>query len=302
MTHLAPEPDLNRPLTHQVLGINNVAYSPDGDLLATSDVQMNVVVRRNDHVVVERNLRSELDKVRPTERVRGLAFSSTGEMVFVAAADTVYAISCHTGDTVWSYQPPRSFGFLVISPVALTAMNGHVAASFDNGSVAVWDEAGNLRCLWQDNDAPRHFAFGWDGKQLVGTDSFSLCVWGAMTRAKEIRIPLPCRAFGFAAAPSGAIVAIRTLQEISVWDVEARRVLFSVPAEPGLPVLAFHPTRPWLAVAVRNSVMLLDDRGMVLERQEVSDANILAMAFHPNDPVLALGLASEELVKISLTA
>lgn len=300
MPHLAPEPDLNRPLTHHVLGINHVVYSPDGRHIATSDVQMNVAVYRDGELVMERNLRSESDKVRPTERIRGLQFSADGRRVFVAAADTVFALETATGDTAWSYEPPRSFGFLIISPVALTAMGGLVAASFDNGSVAVWDENGVLRCLWQDNDSPRQFVFGYEGTRLVGTDSFSLCIWSATSRAKELRIPLPNRAFGFAASPSGKFVALRTLQDIVLWDVEQRRVMATVPAEPGLPVLAFRPGAETFAVAARDSVILMGYDGRETARYRVEGGQILSMAFRNDGKELALGLSTEELRTIEL--
>jgi WD40 repeat protein len=300
MPHLAPEPDLHRPLTHHVLGINHVTYSSDGRLLATSDVQMNVAVYRDGEIVMERNLRNESDKVRPTERIRGLEFSGDGTRVFAAAADTVYALDVATGATAWTYEPPRSFGFLIISPVALTAMGGLVAAAFDNGSVAVWDENGVLRCLWQDNDAPRQFQFGYEGTRLVGTDSFSLCIWNATSRSKEIRIPLPSRAFGFAAARSGKVVALRTLQDIVLWDVEERRVMASAPAAPGLPVLAFRPGGEEIAVAARDCVILMDYAGRESARYRQPDAQILSMAFRPDGKELALGLSTEEVRTIAL--
>ena len=300
MTHTVPEPDINRPLTHQVPGINNVAYSPDGRVIATSDVQMNVVVRLGDEVISERNLASEFDKIRPTERIRGLQFSANGNRLFVAAADTVHALNPLTSETIWSYEPPRSFGFLIISPVALTAEGGLVAASFDNGSVAVWDEEGNLKCLWQDNDAPRKFTFTAEGTRLIGTDSFSLCVWDATTRDKPVRIPLPSRAFGFAASRYGRVVAMRTLQEIVLWDVAERRPIAHVPAEPGLPVIAFHPKGELLAVAARDAAMLLDYDGQEVARHAVPEGQILAMAFRPDGRELALGLSNETLQRIPL--
>ncbi|MGV3618241.1 MAG: WD40 repeat domain-containing protein [Fimbriimonas sp.] len=300
MPHLAPEPNLHTPLTHQVPGINHVVYSTDGEAVATGDVRMNVSVHRGGAVVMERNLGSESDKVRPTERIRGLEFSGDGRLLFVAAADTVYALDAATGATVWSYEPPRSFGFLIISPIALTAMGGLVAASFDNGSVAVWDEAGTLRCLWHDNDAPRHFALGYEGSRLIGTDSFTLCVWNATSRSKDTRIPLPSRAFGFAASRMGRIVAIRTLREIVLWDVEERRSILSVPAEPGLPVIAFHPSEPKFAVAARGNVVVRDFAGVELGRHSEPDALVLSMAFAPDRNELTLGLSTEELRTIAL--
>lgn len=300
MPHLAPEPNLNRPLTHHVLGINHVVYSPDGRYIATSDVQMNVAVYRDGELVMERNLRSESEKVRPTERIRGLEFSTNGERVFVAAADTVYALDVQTGSTAWVYEPPRSFGFLIISPVALTAMNGLIAAAFDNGSVAVWDENGVLRCLWQDNDAPRQFNFGYEGTRLIGTDSFSLCVWNASTRTKDVRIPLPSRAFGFACSKSGNVVALRTLQDIVLWNVEERRIIATVPAEPGLPVLAFRPGGEELAVAARDSVIVMDYAGRETARYRENGAQILSMSFRPDGKELALGLSTEELSTIEM--
>ncbi len=291
MAHTLTEPDINRPLTHQIPGINRLAYSPDGQKLATGDIQMNVAVYVGDTLVFERNLGSELEKVRPTERIRGLAFSGDGRTLFVAAADTIHAINSETGETVWAYEPPRSFGFLVISPVALSCQGGLLAASFDNGSVAVWDEAGKLKCLWQDNDAPRFLAFGFEGTRLIGTDSFSLCAWGSTSRSKDVRIPLPNRAFGFAASPDGKRVAIRTLQQIVFWDLESKAVLGSAVAEPGLPVMAFDPTGEVLAVVSGHRVLQIDSSGAVRREDEMEGKEILSLAYRPDGRAIAVGLA-----------
>lgn len=295
MAYLATEPDLSLPLTHRVPGINHVAYLPEGSGRVISDVRMNIRHLDDQGERWSRNLGSKLDKVRPTERIRGLCLSPSGHRVYVAAADTVYALDAATGDIVWKYEPPRSWGFLVISPIALAcAPNGEVTASFDNGSFTVWDEDGQVKGLWQDNDAPRHLFYAADGQRLVGSDSFSLCLWDPAMRKRVVRLPLQDRAFAMASSSVAAVATIRTLHHLVLWDLHERREMARVPVEPGLPLIAFHPNGELLATTGRSGVVVLDLSLHEVARFDVPDATVLAITFSPDGREVSLGLSNDE--------
>src|SRR6185312_9893508 len=124
------EPEVTR-LGH---GINHLAYSPDGKLLACSDVRMNVrVIERSmdpgtersanpphpfsgyprpdmdptwappvefdriEKLLLTRNLFVGDDKIRPTQRIRGLEFTRDSEKLVIAAADTLHCVDSRTG-------------------------------------------------------------------------------------------------------------------------------------------------------------------------------------------------------------
>ncbi len=192
-----PDPILKPgPLAHFEHGFNRVAVSADGRFIATSDVDMNIVVRQGEEVVFDGNFGSDNDKIRPTERVRGLAFSPGGDTLYIAAGSEVAAIRTTTWMPAWYYEPPRSFGFLIVSPIALdVAATGDVAVAFDNGSIVVWDGNGTKKETIRDNDSPRWMRFVAGGSELVGSDSFSLCKWHPAERKKKSKIVPQSRIF-----------------------------------------------------------------------------------------------------------
>lgn len=283
------------------VGINHIAFDPVGGGLAFSDMSMNVVRMVGDRPVAKANLSSPNEKVRPTERIRGLAFSPDSRHLFVAAADTLYALNALDLSVVWIYEPPRSFGFLIISPSALAvSRNGDLAASFDNGSMAVWDSSLSLKALWQDNDTPRTLSFSADGRELTGSDSFTICSWDVASRTKRNRLRLPDRAFGTACHPDKPLVAIRTLQRMELWDLSQGRSVCQATTSPGLPICTFHPENSHLFVGSRNGVTEFDASLCPIRQFAVSDANVLSLALRPLDFQLTMGLSTGELRSVSV--
>jgi WD40 repeat protein len=278
------EPSLN-----QLPGINQIAFSPDGTRCATGDTGMRVRIERNGKTVVERDLRSTSEKARTTERVRGLGFSHDGKLLYVAAGERLRALSSDNGAEKWAYSPPRSFGFLVISPVGLATTGDQVAACFDNGSMAVWSPEGRMRAIWHDNDSPRYLSFLGDGNRLVGCDSFSVCVWDPATRRRLMKLRLPDRVYGLSVSPTANIAATRTLYSVQLWDLDLATMLSQVPVGQGLPIVAFHPERQWLAVADKWAVNLVDFSGRFIDRYDCGPAAVLSLAFRPDGRTLAVG-------------
>lgn len=275
-------------------GINHIAYSPDGKTIATSDVHMNVQVTRGGETIFSQRFRSKQDKIRPTDRVRGLQFSLDGRLLFVAAADTLRALEVESGDEIWSYTPPRSFGFLVISPICLTSRDGDVAAAFDNGSMAVWSESGIMKSLWHHNDAPRTLEFASEGALLVGTDSFSLTGWNWETRKQTFKMPMPARVYGMAVSRRELVAGTRTLHGIHLWDLAQQKAIGAMPVGFGLPLLAFSPTAPLMAYSERHSVMLCDLEGQIVDQRPVQDAAIVSLAFSRDGQEIAVGCTDNQ--------
>ncbi len=275
------------PLLEHSKGLNHLAFGPDGSRLAVADTALNVEVREGDRLVWTRSLASTNYKVLGIQRIRGIAFAPDGSALYALASDILYALDATTGEELWRYQPPRALGFLVVSTSSLAVRaDGLVAAAFDNGAIGVWSPDGTLKGLWKDIDTQRHMAFLPDGR-LVGDDSFGLTVFDVDTRKRVRRTSLHDRAFGLATSATGR-VAVRTLHE--AWQMSPEGEIFAkTPVQPGLPLLAFHPTDPILALSAAHAVYLVDAEGEIVQRIPVEDTTVVSMTIGPDGRVIVGG-------------
>lgn len=279
-------------------GINHVAVSPNGLLTAMSDVDMNVRVESKSGIEFKQNFHSKNEKIRPTDRVRGLSFSADGLQLFVASGDRVLSFSTITWFQVWEYVAPRSFGFLIISPIALGASRmGDFVGAFDNGSMTVWSEDGVRKQVIRDNDSPRWLRFADDGASILGTDSFSVCRWKLSNGVRKDKIALKDHAFGFAADSKCQTFAIRTLSEISLWDFDSREMLTRFPVSASIPLLAFHPSLPLLVCGEQNRIKVVDYAGEVLEEYALDVASALSIGFSVDGSEMLVGCTDLNLIR-----
>lgn len=281
----------------QSRGLNNIVFSPTGGLIATSDVRMNVVVRREQEIVFSANYENINPKIRATDRIRDLAFHGD-RYLWIAAGETVRQIDLNNGAELLNYVAPRDWGFLVISPTSISiAPDGSVAVAFDNGGIAIWSEHGEPLQQWTDNDGPRKINFLDDGRRLFGTDSFSLCVWDVATREKVNRWPLEGRAFGLAVSPEHKWVAVRGLHEAVVWDLRTGTPFARFNVRPGLPLLQFHPHKPWLGLGAQNGIDVVDvSLSERVEWLRLENASLISFAFSPEGNLLLAGTSEETLI------
>lgn len=284
------------PLLEHSKGLNQLAFRPDGVRLAVADTALSVEVHEGERLVWTRSLASINYKASGIQRVRGLLYAPNGSALYALGTDVLFSLDGETGEPLWVYQPPRTLGFLVVSTAALAVRSdGLVAASFDNGAIGIWSPEGTLRGLWKDVDTQRHMAFLPDGR-LVGDDSFGLTVFDVDTRKRVHRTSLRDRAFGLAASPDGRL-AVRTLHE--AWQMTPEgEILARTLVEPGLPLLAFHPTEPRLALGGAHAVTTVDALGKVLDRMPVEDTTVVSMTYAPGG-ALVVGGADRSLRTLS---
>lgn len=274
------------PLSTPGFGTNQIAFSADGRVVAYADTGMNVRVERDGEAVLRRGIATDDSKANGVARIRGLALSPQGETVYAAAADRVLAFDSETGAEKWAYAAPRSFGFLVISPVCLAAVGETVVAGFDNGSLACW-EGGTLRGLWHENDAPRWLGI-LPNFELAGCDGFSLITWDVVTHRRTQRILLSDRAYAMAVSPHSLMAATRSLHQIELWDLETGATMAQIPVGLGLPLLAIHPSQPLLAFSEGDVATLADFEGRPIASFECG-THIFSLAFAPDGQTLVAG-------------
>ncbi len=249
---------LLHPPASLAVGVNQVAVSRDTRLVATGDVNIMIRVYEGDEVLWEKWVGSHDAKVRVTQRVRSLQFSPGGEMLLVAAADRLWAFGSRTGEVLWEYTPPRSLGFLIVSPLSISiSQSNEVAVSFDNGRIRFIRTDGSLIGQWKDVDVQSHVALLRDEKRMVGCDT-AINVFDLYQRKRAARIRLPERAIAMSVGGPYEQVAVRTIHEVLIADLETEKIVARAKTHVGIPLVAFHPFEPIIAVSEQFGVTLMD--------------------------------------------
>ena len=229
-------------------------------------------------------------KVRPTQRIRGLAFGRLGDRLIVAGADRLRCISLAPAAPNWTVVPPRSFGFLVSSPLTLAVSDSdYVAAGFDNGTIGIWTPLGSKLILRRESNAPRCIAFAENDDLVIGTDGFSLCSWDTARGRPRLRKLLGERSYGSACWKKGSVVAVRFLGSVGVMDVQTGGLIWARGVGVGLPLLAFEPETGLLAVPEEHAVTVYDFEGHELFRRSLAGGVVTSVAFHPKSGDIAIG-------------
>ena len=269
--------------------IQSIAFASNPELYATGDTQRNVKVWHRGNILFQLNLSSRYDKVKPTERIRGLAFSPTGETLYTACGDQLRAYSMTTGEVRWAYQPPRHFGFLIISPIALSvAASGDVAIATDAGKMSVWTSEGAMKSHWWDNDNPRHIAFVNDDR-IIGTDSFSVCTWKSALGRKQDKRRLVERAYGFASTSDGSRFCLRSIRAVELFDTESLELVEKYPIDFGPPLVSISNDGAKVAVGGLNDVYIYDVGRDNSQRLHIGSAAPRSLKISPNGHQIAVG-------------
>lgn len=277
----ALEPSRNF-LAHDA-AVNQVVVSPLDGTLATADVNMQVRVWRGGSLLREYDSRSFLDKVRPTERVRGLAFGNHSDVLFMAAGQNVTAVSLSGGDEPrWSHVPPFIFGFLITSPTGVVARDGIVAACFDSGTMTFFDEDGTILSSIRHNSAPRMFE-AVSEQRIIGCDGFNITLWSKESKKPLRSLQLRDRVYGFASSASGHIIAVRHLFETRILAFESGAELASYEQGRGLPLLRLSPDNEFLAIGTQHTIDLYEVGGSRRStRISLQEAELISLTFGAN--------------------
>jgi WD40 repeat protein len=247
------------------------------------------------------DLSSSDEKVKPTQRIRGIAFGRRGDRLFVAGADQVRCIGLAASSPNWVVVPPRSFGFLVSSPMALSVSGtDNVAATFDNGSFGVWSPEGDRVLLRRDSNSPRCIDFAHNDEIVIGTDGFSLCSWDARSGERLLRKLLDERAYFSTCWSLDGLVAVRSLSSVCMMDMWEGLVLWRRNVGVGLPLLVFHLESGRLAIPEEHGVAVVDSSGDEIGWSRLPGGAVTAVAFHPVIGDVVVGKADGEIEVVSI--
>jgi WD40 repeat protein len=290
-------------LSADLAGINHIAFSQDGSQMALSRTDMSLELFLEGTFTTRMSVGSDDEKVRPTERIRGLAFGPKGDRLIAASADWVLCIPLNPSAPQWSVQPARAFGFLVVSPLCISVSeSGLVAASFDDGSIGTWTEDGICVFQRRESNAPRSIDISADDRELIGTDGFSVCSWDARTGKPRFQSHLDSRTYISAYWREGSIVAVRTLDSVIGLDAKSGRRLWTVPTLVGMPTMAFDQRRGRLAYSSERRVDVVDAEGQSQGSWELEGGAAISVAFHPRTGLIAVGKADGRLQWLDVAA
>lgn len=272
-------------------GVKALAISRDGQWMVSGDSARRVVVWKNGTAQYAFDPMPLWERWVANRRVFALEFSHDARQFFVGMTERLAAYNIESGHRTWLHKGPRMLAFLPASPVhlSLNPVSGVLAAAFDDGHVGFWDSDGTQREYWFDNDAPRQFAFTRDGSRLVGSDSFSICIWDASTHAKIARQVPDERVHALALSPADEVAASRTLYDVSVWHLETGETLGKVGIGRGAPLVKFSPTRRSLVYTEQETIKFIDFEGHSLAEHSLTGTMPLSLAFTPDGRELRVG-------------
>lgn len=283
MTDSRVTPALDSFLAHDD-PVNHIAFAENGRMMASADTAMNVKVWRGRELIRTYDLKSASDKVRPTERIRGLRFASDGERLIIAAGEDVSAfkVSAMSDEPEWRFIAPRLLGFLVISPTSIAVSpKGTVAAAFDNGMIATWEDSLRHPRIIRHNAVPRTLQFLPD-ETMIGTDSFSVSLWRAGERKPVWHRASTERIYGMAASWDGKHVALRRLYSTVVYEIPSGAVVEEYRQGRGLPLVAFAPGTTAMALGTQHAINLHDVASHAHARFSLDEAELISLTFLPD--------------------
>jgi WD40 repeat protein/formylglycine-generating enzyme required for sulfatase activity/poly(3-hydroxybutyrate) depolymerase len=221
------------------VGMNGIAFSPDGRLLASADAIWDVESRQVVHTL---------------ERGRNVpgpvAFSPGGSLLAVALANQpikLWDVTSGQVVRIFDEQADNAAFSIVFSPDgALLAAGGL------DGTVRLWDvEGGQIAgTLEYGNESGVHdVAFSPDGSVLAsgGTDP-TVRLWDVASGQVVHTLRHRDGLYSVAFSPDGTILAVAGVERtVRLWDVESGSVLRTLPHDDELMAVAFSPDGSLLA-------------------------------------------------------
>lgn len=279
--------------------VQTIRFSPVGGYWLTGDVGRTLRIWREDHLVGELDLRTRNAKAETSDRIRSAAFSPDGLQFYVASGPTLQAFRTEDGRRLWSCALPRFLGFLIAAPLSVDAnAAGQVAAANDNGTFGIRDSLGRKLRQWKHNASPRWLRWTSDGERLIGSDSFSIRKWDAMTGETLQGYTSDERVYGMDASRAAPFFVTRTLHAAHLYHLLWSSPIATVPVAEGLPLVALDPSGNRFAASSEHRVALYGwsggDEGepadcrQKFETESIESA-ILALSFSADGSRLVAG-------------
>lgn len=262
-----------------------LSISPGGRYIASADTERQLKVWQDGQIVMEKNLRTWHDRFLALDRIRALTFGAEPNRLYVASGESVKGYDVPNSEEVWEHGRPPTWAFLITCPQSISVNSeGLLAAAYDDGHVETY---GPTKTDWKDNDAPKSMAFLRDGTRIAGTDFVSVCIWNSFTGAKLAKYrPAHRKVYALAASRVADVIAVRSLYDVELWNTESGERVATTPSRPGLPILAFHPTREMLAIGDARGYSVVNFQGAEQVRVDCQGYSPLILTYAPDGSLL----------------
>jgi len=285
------------------LGLQELAFSPDGRMLAADDVHDELGNGQVDLCDVYGRKSWYLAPTPGDGPAHGLAFSPDSSKLAVGTDHVVVVWDVPTRERYLTLQPGLNAGF---TDVTFNARGDEVAAIADDRSATVWfvqkpDIAvnpGDVEILSTPID---NFVLGqgggitslaFAGGQMVGGDAAGRLILWDIDRTSRLSRRLSAQARRvWAADPTGRILAVNGDDGmIMLWDADRQRELGTVPEDGDVAGLTFSRDGGRLAIAFQDgSTAVWRVQGpQRLFRLAIGSQSPSTMAFSPDDRTLAV--------------
>jgi WD40 repeat protein len=304
LNHLLSQIQESNRLVGHTAGVNAVAFSPDGDLIATGSED-------NTLKLWQANGRLLKTLTKHTKGVNAIAFSPEGQLLATGSKDGT--INLWKADGTWLRTLTANHGFvngLTFSPNSQTLAAAYGDSLHTQGRIQLWTREGRLQnTLTGKIGVQMAVAFSPDGKTIAsGGWQGDLNLWqsGRLIQQRQTAHEGSTNAIAF--SPDGRLIATASSDKtVKVWDNQVTPksmplttitghsdVVWGVSFSPG----ALPGTRPRSASAPNHGLLMAtasQDRTVKLWRPDGTlvtqlvghDDGVRAVAFSANHPVIA---------------
>lgn len=267
-----------------------VAFSPDGDELASGDFN-GMVVLRNEQTGASRAWKAE-------QVVNTLAFSPDGKTLVTSGYGGIVTLwDVASGKRVTSWATGHSVWSVAFSPDGRT-----VAIGGDVGQIGLWDVTTGGHVVWNDPNIIGTVAFTPDGKELITTDSLGVVrVWELATRTQIATWSVGSSAFA-AVSPDGNTLAVTDAdgQIVLIDRASGQRTILSDGS--ALNQVVFSPNGQSLASADSAGLVSIWDLATETRTSLNAGTAVSSIAFSPDGQTLAAGDVNGRVIRWSGTA
>jgi len=281
-------------LTGHTGEVKSVAFSPDGELIASGSADGIVNLWDSRTGAINRTFRE------PDSEVVAVSFSTGGKVLAFAVVGNQGKGSVSFVDSN-SGRPIRKIEEDNINAIALSPDGQTLAIGNISGSLRLWDvNTGETKLTLEGQDIQtRSVAFSPDGKLIAaGGYGNTVKLWDAKTGVSKHPLEGHDNEIGSVAfSPDGKTIASGSEDDtVKLWDVDTgtlKRTLtgFDLSA----PVVAFSPDGKLLAATANHSVMLFETQTGTL-KLTLDGGSVNSIAFSPDGKTLAG--ASDKVVKL----